>query len=538
MKKILLIFLLSNLLFGNSYDLKELKQKDNSLAKDYYIYRLLEENNISKNEAQSLNSHIFRYVGKIKTELEKIIPVATYINPLYKQCFTYTKNNILDANLTCQSVRLNSITFIASLNNETRKILASNMQQEKPEIINLLLAFNQEKPVAYLDKKEDVDNFFKLYNYSMKIDYPLSATFINKLSFSQNFKQFVQNVVIKKENPNFSLSLLNVKPENTQENSAFFLGVNALVYNKKDLAFNFFEQAYKSFSKQENKDNALFWMYMIKKDKQDLITLANSTSLNIYNLYARELINLDFPKILNPKPKKETNFFNMQDPFAWQELSKEIANANPDKLKNLANQFNTQETLPIYTYILERLHKFKNHYFIMPYFEFIKDYDTKRQALILAIARQESRFIPTAISTSYALGIMQFMPFLANHIGNKELKVENFDQDLMFNPKIAYYFANHHLNYLETHLNSPLFVAYAYNGGIGFTKRMLARKDLFKKGEFEPFLSMELVPYQESRIYGKKVLANYIVYRYLLNDNIKISDIFENLVQNNDLNKS
>lgn len=538
MKKILLIFLLSNLLFGNSYDLKELKQKDNSLAKDYYIYRLLEENNISKNEAQSLNSHIFRYVGKIKTELEKIIPVATYINPLYKKCFTYTKNNILDANLTCQSVRLNSITFIASLNNETRKILASNMQQEKPEVINLLLAFNQEKPVAYLDKKEDVDNFFKLYNYSMKIDYPLSATFINKLSFSQNFKQFVQNVVIKKENPNFSLSLLNVKPENTQENSAFFLGVNALVYNKKDLAFNFFEQAYKSFSKQENKDNALFWMYMIKKDKQDLITLANSTSLNIYNLYARELINLDFPKILNPKPKKEKNFFNMQDPFAWQELSKEIANANPDKLKNLANQFNTQETLPIYAYILERLYKFKNHYFIMPYFEFIKDYDTKRQALILAIARQESRFIPTAISTSYALGIMQFMPFLANHIGNKELKVENFDQDLMFNPKIAYYFANHHLNYLETHLNSPLFVAYAYNGGIGFTKRMLARKDLFKKGEFEPFLSMELVPYQESRIYGKKVLANYIVYRYLLNDNIKISDIFENLAQNNDLNKS
>ncbi|MEE6591725.1 hypothetical protein VWN77_10935, partial [Campylobacter coli] len=42
----------------------------------------------------------------------------------------------------------------------------------------------------------------------------------------------------------------------------------------------------------------------------------------------------------------------------------------------------------------------------------------------------------------------------------------------------------------------------------------------------EPFLSMEFVPYQESRIYGKKVLANYIVYRRLLNDSIKISDIF------------
>ncbi len=55
----------------------------------------------------------------------------------------------------------------------------------------------------------------------------------------------------------------------------------------------------------------------------------------------------------------------------------------------------------------------------MPYYDNIKDYNKTRQALILAIARQESRFIPTAISVSYALGMMQFMPFLANHIGKK-----------------------------------------------------------------------------------------------------------------------
>ena len=102
----------------------------------------------------------------------------------------------------------------------------------------------------------------------------------------------------------------------------------------------------------------------------------------------------------------------------------------------------------------------------------------------------------------------------------------------MFKPEIAYLFANHHLNYLEKYLNSPLYVFYAYNAGIGFTNRLLKRNDMFKEGKFEPFLSMELVPYQETRIYGKKVLANYIAYRHLLNDNIKISDIFENLIQN------
>ena len=167
----------------------------------------------------------------------------------------------------------------------------------------------------------------------------------------------------------------------------------------------------------------------------------------------------------------------------------------------------------------------------MPYYEYIKDYDARRQALILAIARQESRFIPTAVSTSYALGMMQFMPFVANHIAKKELKLDKFDQDDMFDPKTAYFFANHHLDYLQKELGNVVFISYAYNGGIGFTKRMLARPDMFKPGKFEPFLSMELVPYQESRIYAKRVLANYIVYLHRLNDNTKISSIFQSLIQ-------
>ena len=100
----------------------------------------------------------------------------------------------------------------------------------------------------------------------------------------------------------------------------------------------------------------------------------------------------------------------------------------------------------------------------------------------------------------------------------------------MFEPQTAYFFANHHLDYLEKHLISPVLIAYAYNGGITFTNKMLD-KGLFKPGKYEPFLSMELVTYTESRIYAKKVLANYIVYLHLLNDNTKISSIFESLIQ-------
>lgn len=542
MRKIFILLSLSlAFLNANQYNLERLKQEENSLAKDYYIYRLLEKKAISKKEAESLNSHIFRYVGKIKSELEKIIPVKIFIDPKYAPCYNYTKTNILDANQTCQSVRLNSIAFIASLDNANRSALAAKFSPQRSDLSNLLLAFNTPEPMAYIIQKEDVNSFFKLYNYSKKYDFDLNTSFANKLSTHVGFKNFAQNIIIKKENPKFRASMLKIDPTFVNEDSAFYLGINALAYNKEDLAYNFFEKAAQTFKMQSNKDNAVFWMWMIKKDDKVLQTLAKSPSLNIYSLYARELTNSEFPKIetIESMGKKKNNF-NMQDPFAWQKLNKQIREANASQLDKLAKEFNSKETLPVYAYILERKSKFKKHYFITPYYEYIKDYNIPRQALILAIARQESRFIPTAISVSYALGMMQFMPFLANHIGEKELKIPNFDQDFMFKPKNAYYFGNHHLNYLEKHLKSPLFIAYAYNGGIGFTNRMLARDDMFKQGKFEPFLSMEFVPYQESRIYGKKVLANYIVYRYLLNDSIKISDIFETLTQNKaaDLNKS
>ncbi|EIA6446971.1 transglycosylase SLT domain-containing protein [Campylobacter coli] len=540
-KKILVFLFIFSSLNATQYSIEKLKKEENSLAKDYYIYRLLEKNKISKKDAQDLNSHIFRYIGKIKSELEKIIPLKPYINPKYAKCYTYTANTILDANLTCQSVRLNSLVFIASLNSKDRTTLAQAFKNQRPDLTNLLLAFNTSDPMSYIVQKEDINGFFKLYNYSKKYDLDLNTGLVNKLPNHIGFKDFAQNIIIKKENPKFRASMLKIDPTFVNEDSAFYLGINALAYNKEELAYNFFAKAAQTFKMQSNKDNAIFWMWMIKKDDKDLQTLAKSSSLNIYSLYAKELTNSEFLKIeVIDSTNKKKNNFNMQDPFAWQKLNKQIREANASELDRLAKEFDSKETLPIYAYILERKSKFKNHYFIMPYYEYIKNYSAPRQALILAIARQESRFIPTAISVSYALGMMQFMPFLANHIGEKELKIPNFDQDFMFEPKNAYYFGNHHLNYLEKHLKSPLFIAYAYNGGIGFTNRMLARDDMFKTGKFEPFLSMEFVPYQESRIYGKKVLANYIVYRHLLNDSIKISDIFENLTQNKagDLNKS
>ncbi|MBL0708210.1 MAG: transglycosylase SLT domain-containing protein, partial [Sulfurimonas sp.] len=110
----------------------------------------------------------------------------------------------------------------------------------------------------------------------------------------------------------------------------------------------------------------------------------------------------------------------------------------------------------------------------------------------------------------------------------KDEKIKNFDLDDMFEPKTALKFANIHLDWLERSLYNPLFIAYAYNGGIGFTKRLL-KSGTFRKGEYEPFLSMELVYYDESREFGKKVLANYATYMDILGEPVSIYELFAEL---------
>ena len=116
---------------------------------------------------------------------------------------------------------------------------------------------------------------------------------------------------------------------------------------------------------------------------------------------------------------------------------------------------------------------------------------------------------------------MQIMPFLSKALAI-ELK-EPYDIFKQLEAKTNLRYANKHLNFLEHRLNHVLFIAYAYNGGIGFTKRKILKAGLFKKGRFEPYLSMELIPYDESKKYGKKVLVNYLLYNNMMNPHNKLT---------------
>ena len=106
-------------------------------------------------------------------------------------------------------------------------------------------------------------------------------------------------------------------------------------------------------------------------------------------------------------------------------------------------------------------------------------YDVNRQVLMYAIGRQESRFIPSAVSFATAQGVMQIMPFLSKQLA-KDLE-EPYNIYEQFLPEVNLKYADKHLDSLVKQFdNNPLFIAYAYNGGPGYTRKQFKR-GLFKE---------------------------------------------------------
>jgi len=296
------------------------------------------------------------------------------------------------------------------------------------------------------------------------------------------------------------------------------------------LALGFLNLSAKNAYFQHDKDKVLFWKYKLTNDNKYLLTLQASWDNNIYSLFGFELIdqkpkNTVF-KIQNDNQSKSNYDYN--NPFKWFKILRDSKKMNDNKMDKYNKLLNHKDSLGHLAFVKERFFRYKKSYFITPFKDTLKDYSLDRQALIYAIGRQESRFIQTSISTAYAMGVMQIMPFLSKAIAKERKEIYNIDDQL--NPRINLKYANHHLNFLEHRMKHPLLIAYAYNGGIGFTRRML-KTGLFKKGKYEPFLSMEMLPYDETKKYGKKVLANYFIYKnYLDKENpIKISALFESI---------
>jgi soluble lytic murein transglycosylase len=514
-----------------------LNEKPKSYIKDFYLWRYIEQNKGNDNdviwalsEANNANHKIFfKYTKPSKKDPSNVV-----VN-----CLNLTTSELIKTDGECLNIGL-SILEATNIRGEQLSSVIEKIKADylkKNEKLNII---NAKDPFESLINSSSNDVFFGTFNEvgeSFRIQYfnaYLPQTLVSKLQEDKSkFKKMIKTIVTTPQITTIQQSLFNVDTKNLDFQDVFFLAMNAVKHARKEVATKYLEIAKTKAYLRFDKDNVLFWQYKLTRNKLYLEELANSWDINIYSVLAKDELELSIDNALfdfNVTNTKSIDINNSQfdttDPFLWRSVLNDIkVDFNDTKVEKYRTLFNTKETLGQRTVIEEKYNKFRIGYFPNPFEDYIKDYSVHRQALINALARQESRFVQSALSSSYAMGVMQIMPFLSEAIA-KELN-EPCDISKQLEAKTNIRYANHHLNYLEAKLANVLFVAYAYNGGIGFTTRML-QSGLFKQGPFEPYLSMELVAYDESKHYGKRVLLNYLMYyNNLSNEKIKLSTLLE-----------
>lgn len=432
----------------------------------------------------------------------------------------------------CLMLALNPAKATA-LTSEERENIAARLNNRFGNT-EWLRAMNQESFYTSTANLLNETTLFRLAGVAFRRDHfnhPLPNDVIEGLTQNPNFAQILFLTVTDPSMDQMQQSLSTVGGSNFDPQTHFFLAMNAIKYGKFDFAMEHLKEAKGRFYSPIDRDKSVFWLYQITKDQGYLDELSKSLDINMYVLYARELLQLPTENYFTTLPTvHRSDSINGIDPFEWRAFAEEIKASTPDTIAGLIDRCDGDDSLAVQGYVLERTYEPYIHNFTMPYDQYMTTISTDQKALVYALMRQETRFIPGLISRSFALGLMQIMPFNIDTISKVHpLKPTTYFD--MLQPEISIAYSISHMQHLINNLHNPVLIAYGYNGGLGSTKRLLTEGGRFLPGQFEPFLSMELIGNDENREYGKRVLANYVMYKKILGEEVSIQAIFDNLTQ-------
>jgi soluble lytic murein transglycosylase len=157
-----------------------------------------------------------------------------------------------------------------------------------------------------------------------------------------------------------------------------------------------------------------------------------------------------------------------------------------------------------------QVHNFKFRY-LAPFREVFREYAQAfdlEESWLLGLVRQESRFIPDAKSSAGARGLMQLMPATARWVARRigisysPARVQEVQTNIALGTR--------YLKYVLDDVGSPVLASAAYNAGPSRARRWRDAKPL------EGAVYAETIPFNETRDYVKKVMANTVFYAALL----------------------
>ncbi|KLU66197.1 soluble lytic murein transglycosylase precursor [Desulfosporosinus acididurans] len=127
--------------------------------------------------------------------------------------------------------------------------------------------------------------------------------------------------------------------------------------------------------------------------------------------------------------------------------------------------------------------------------------------LVVAIIREESKFLPQSQSHKGAVGLMQLMPSTAQSIA-ESLGDKSYSNEDLIKPEKNIQYGTWYLASLEkVFANNLVLVIAAYNGGRGHVQEWI------ESGQIDPNnVQQEEIPFKETRDYVGRVLKSYQKY--------------------------
>ena len=150
-------------------------------------------------------------------------------------------------------------------------------------------------------------------------------------------------------------------------------------------------------------------------------------------------------------------------------------------------------------------------------------------AFILSIIRQESEFDTSANSSAGAKGLMQLMTYTAKTVA-KQANMNYSKSRLTKDPEYNINLGSHYIAGLLLEYDGAYpFAIAAYNAGPRRVKQWKRINKNPQKGQIDYVDWIELIKFKETRNYVQRVLENYNVYRYILEQKpIPLKDFFKN----------
>ena len=162
----------------------------------------------------------------------------------------------------------------------------------------------------------------------------------------------------------------------------------------------------------------------------------------------------------------------------------------------------------------------KKYLYPYPYRDFIEQYakiNAIDPLLVVSIMKAESKFDPSANSAAGAIGLMQLMPESARWIAD-EIGEPLGRASMLENPQISIKLGSWYIASLIDENNGNLVLALAaYNAGRGNVNYWIKAKDW--PANFSDYNS---IPFKETSVFVKRVLANYENYKQLYRNENKL----------------